>query len=68
LKHVVPVIMNTAQENFKAWIERNELKDVNIIEKFGAITGEITGRFVFGKNFQGKKLRDMPLTTGVQKL
>ena len=68
LKHVVPVIINATQESFNSWIAKDELRDINIIEKLGNITGEITGRFVFGKNFQGKKLRNMPITTGVQKL
>jgi len=55
LKHIVPIVISTAQEKFKDWINRGELKDINLVRHMGMITGEITGKFFFGKNFGDKK-------------
>jgi len=66
LKHVVPMIMGTAQERFNDWKVKAELKNLNLVEGMGMITGEVTGRFFFGKSFSDKNIKGVPLTTCMQ--
>jgi len=66
LKDMVPMIVETTQANFGQWIERGHLKDMNLADNLGMLTGEITGRFFFGKTFGDQKLEGLPITTFVQ--
>jgi len=66
LKHVVPMIMSTAQDHFKDWIAKGKLEDMNLVEHMGMITGDVTGKFFFGKNFGDKKINGVALTTCMQ--
>jgi len=68
LKHVVPVIVEATQEKFKEWEEAGKLTNMNLVEELATITGEVTGRFFFGKRFAKQKLRGLPITTGLQHL
>ena len=68
LKNIIPMIVDVTEENFAQWIKSNELKNQNLSEKMSLITGEVTGRFVFGKDFSGKKLGGVPMTIGIQRL
>jgi len=66
LKHVVPIVISTSQEKFSDWMVKRELKDINLVKHMGMITGEVTGKFFFGKNFGDKKIKEVPLTSCVQ--
>jgi len=66
LKHVVPMVLSITQEKFNDWKARGELSDFNLVDRMGMITGEVTGRFFFGKSFGGKTIKGVPLTTCMQ--
>jgi len=66
LKHVVPMILSTTQEKFNDWKDKEELKNFNLVDRMAMITGEVTGKFFFGKSFGGKTIKGVPLTTCMQ--
>ncbi len=68
LQHILPIIVEATQEKFQDWEKSEKLTDVNLVEALGTITGEITGRFFFGKKFASQKLRNLPITIGLQHL
>ena len=65
LKHIVPMIVEATQEKFNGWIHSNILTNMNLLEQLADITGEITGRFFFGRRFGGRKVEGIPITTVV---
>ena len=68
LKNTIPMIIDVTQSQFDQWVQRSELVDQNLVEKMALITGEVTGRFMFGKSFEDKKLNGLPLTIAMLRL
>jgi len=66
LKNVVPIVISTTEKHFNEWTKKNELTNINLIERFGMITGEVTGNFFFGKTFGEQNIEGIPITTYVQ--
>ena len=67
IKLMIPLIINTTQEFFNE-IDRRSLKDVNMLEEFQKITGEIVGRIFFGKMLNKHEMNGKPLTVALANL
>jgi cytochrome P450 len=54
LRESVPMIVEIVQEKFNGMIKTNNLNQVNILQIFGIMSGEIVAGFFFGKNDRKK--------------
>lgn len=68
LKHTVPLIAEFCQEKFNEWIQAGNLEKFSLCDHMGTITGEVTGRFLFGWRFGKQSMDGKPLTIFTQQL
>lgn len=68
LKNVIPMIIRITQEQFKDWVAKGEVTQVDLQEKISLIAGDVTCQFFFGSPASGKMYREVPLPIGMQKL
>lgn len=63
MKEMIPLIVSTAQEGIRSWIDKKELTNMHLFEKVANILGESTGRIFFGKTFNKYQHRGLSLST-----
>lgn len=68
IKALVPMIKQVSQDQFKDWIQKGELENINLMYNMGSVTGEVSGRFFFGQKFNKHTVRGLPMTTAAQKV
>lgn len=69
LRGVVPMIKEVIQEQFGAWVKNgDDLQNFDLLHKMGNVTGEVTGRFFFGKRFSEHHIWGLSISNAIQKL
>jgi len=61
LKAILPTVQQTARETL-AELQTISLNDVNVMDVFQKITGEVVGKIFFGEQLNHYKIEDKPLT------
>ena len=68
LKHSIPMIVETVQEKFEEMVKTDSLVGQNLVDKLANITGEVTGKFVFGKRFGKHEVKGVPVAVAMEQL
>jgi len=68
LQYQVPIVIETTQQRFGDWIKSGNLTNMNFVNALANITGEIAGKFVFGKRFGNQQFKNLPITMGIRTL
>jgi len=63
LRDIIPTVVEISKEKYENLIKEKKLSKVDLLDLAGLITGEVTGRFFFGRKFSETYFEGKPLTS-----